>query len=606
MTLPEYESRVGLSRGDAGAISQPRSRTTPIEAFAGLTKDIADASFEIVRNRQAASAMREISDMKLRQDARLKTLAEQTAPGQSVVEAGMGEFVKEANEFISRQPSYMRDYAREKMLALRDNTAGNLLALEGELASEQIALDTEIFANNTSNSVLFGTTGEEEALNAVEEYALALPERIRPKVLSEMRETVRISSLLRLTEDNPDAVLSVLKSGQYNDLDPGKLSQIEGQARRIIEQRERDALARQKDTLEHRNKMFSNIIEGKNVEAARLSLAAKGNEDPSHSEILSEQAALGVLPAQLSLLPEDQAKFYAARLVATGSLQEFGMVLSEIKQEFPIEEERNIALRDIKRHNDTGYLLDVLIDDMPSPDKPYGNIAYNAAFKALKSPESVQAAETYIKNNPQNRAINQLDALLSKRMYASILNSADPTQVQHQIDAMRKIGLVAIHEQAVSGNTVNADFVKSMFGEIGNQSDKFDVNVRRSVEDSITDTGIVTATRQAIETRLPNLFLGRNPDGTLMTKEQNPDLWKTQTSSLPLKSHLVDGGVLPGGENYYFIVDPLGSGRLREVLPNGRVEDIILTERDLIEASRKAPRRKITMQGTWGREREEP
>lgn len=593
MTLPEVESRVGLTRGSAGAISQPMAQQSPLQAFAGVTKDLADASFEIVKQRQSAAMMRELSDMKLRQDARMKELSETSEPGASVVEAGMDMFVKEANDFIDKQPSYLRDAAREKMFMLRDSTASNLLALEAKLSSEKIALDTQAFANNLLNDVRYGTLDEASALALAEEYGVVLPKRISGSVVKEMQDGVRVMALSRMAEDDPEKALSTLSSGKYNSLDPEKLAQIEGQAQRTIEKRKREALAKKQDSIEFQNKILKARLDGDYVGAASLTLMSQGVDDPSNDQLIKAQRELGALETQISLLPGEEAKFYGDRLAATRSKEEFAAEASAILQQFPNEDERNIVLRDIKKHSDLGGLLDVQIDAAFVDNGPYGTLMQNAAFKVMIEPDTFESATKSLDRAAKDdkglrEALDEVQSHLSKAQRGMILSDVNPIKAQEFVDTKQKMAFVAINDYMALGRKVNVDTVKRMFDELGTQSSKFyPLNIRKEVADSITEAGIERAKKGIFDLK-DNILVGYGEDGSPITKKDNPLLYDTLVNTFADEIHLLNAGTLPSGENAFFVKGPLGADFLYEVDENGIEQKVVLTERELVEFSRGA------------------
>jgi len=592
MTLPEVESRVGLTRGDASAMNQPRARTTAIEAFAGLSKDLSDASFEIVRQRQAATAMREISDMKLMQDARMKQLAENTAPGKSVVESGMDMFVKEANDFIDRQPSYMRDFAREKMLMLRDSTAQNLLGLEAQLASEQLALDTEVFANNTLNGVRYGTMDEATGIAESEDFAKTLPPRIQEKFFREMRDGVRVMSLAHASETSPDAVLKAIKSGKYNDLKTSQLERIENQAQNIIDRREREALARQKDAIEYQNKIDKARRSGDFLTAAQLQLRADtGEDDFTNDQLIEAQKAMGALPTQVTLVDKEMANFWGDRLSATSSPDQFKAELEQYLSDFPTEQERNIALNDLKKNSDMDGKMEILVDSAFSHNGVHGSILHQGAFKALKDPDVVKNAKNDLKkmardDNGFASTLTALDDRLLDLRMAATLSDIDPTIIDDYVQSHKDAASVAIRDLKVSGKNVTDKIINAMFDEIGpNAIVGGHLRVRKELADSITNTGIEKAKRRVLNER--NLFVGVKKSDTgemqYFTKEDNPKLWQDQFGDIINNVDLVNGGSV--GTMNYFHVKGLAD-YIYEIDARGNFVPVIITEHDLIEGSK--------------------
>lgn len=344
MTLPEVESRVGLTRGDASAMNQPRSRTTPLEAFSGLTKDLADASFEIVKQRQSASLYREMSDMKLRQDARITELSQNAAPGDSLVELGMNEFVKEANEFIDKQPSYMRDKAREKMIMLRDSTASNLLSLEVSLAAEKIALDTQVFSTNLANQVQFGQISESNALSLAKEYVEnSVNGRAQGKALMDLTDMVKTAHLSRLTSQNPQSAINAINSGKYNDVNPNTLSGFKARAESAI----KSAAAERIRKANAVGKLWGKD----NALFAIDGAALLGKELSNDDEIIKFQTDSGIPLSDVSLIPEDVAKdiiYRSGDLLKT--VDGYDSFVKNIMVKYPNPNHAEIVLNDLMKH----------------------------------------------------------------------------------------------------------------------------------------------------------------------------------------------------------------------------------------------------------------
>lgn len=589
--LTEVEANVRLNRGDASAINLPRVRETSIEAMAGLVKDVSDASFEIVKQRQSATMLREMSDLKLRQDARLLEMAQNTAPGESIVEQGIDGFVKEANDFISRQPSYLRDDARKNMLNLRDSTASTVLGLQASLDAEKIKLDTEAFTNNLLNDVRFGNLSAADAAAAAEEYSLNLPGRIKDEVKKEMVDGVGLMSLARMVDDNPRAAQKAIKSGKYDYLDPIKLDSIFSAAERKIEQEQNAAIALQ-------NKATQRLFAGDYAEFAKFNLAAKGVSDPTNDQLIQEQLEAGLSPNQLSILTKNEAKFFADRLNSATDIDDFIAVKADILSQYVTEDEQAVVTQNLINHGELSEMASVLIgNEAYTPD---GDMMKTAVFNVAINPEAGTAAKAdwarYKELQNDTTSADRIDLEIARNLQRErnimVMQGVPFAQADKRIAGLEAAAYVAVRDKLALKRDISTDDVQNLFDGFGDYSadQNFSFPVRKQVEHMINERGARTAMQNVLE--------GSNVAFVVIDPETGKREVATKTSNNVAYSDMVDmlrGNVnlswagKIGAEDAYYVKDTFGNFIQKVTTVNGKeaISPVLVTERDLIYGTKK-------------------
>jgi len=347
--LPEVTAQVGLTRGDRGALSLPAPGASGIEALAGLTQDIAAAGFEISRQRDTAVMIKEMSDIQISNTKRMESLALNGTGGRPLAEVAVEEFVKDANDFIGRQPAYLRDAARERMLGMKDRVAATALATQAKLAAQEMAQNTLDFANNITNEVRFGTLSQADALSQAKDYVDSLPENVRREASRDLVSSVKLSNLYNIVEQDPHRAKRMLRSGDYNDLDPNDLQRLDTAAQASIDRAAAQALQRQNEILMS--------LHSDPAKAAMLS-GAESIEQRWDMQV----TRLGVHPENASVLTKDEVKNeYLALGDLTGDVDKTIIFLNSVWARTPNKQLATVMVNDfIKYANAPNEIKDVM------------------------------------------------------------------------------------------------------------------------------------------------------------------------------------------------------------------------------------------------------
>jgi hypothetical protein len=219
----------------------------------------------------------------------------------------------------------------------------------------------------------------------------------------------------------------------------------------------------------------------------------------------------------------------------------------------------------------------------------------NAAYKTMIEPDAFKAAEKELNrlapaDNNIRKSLVELNNQISTLRKGVTLNDADPAKAEEFIDAKYQAGVISIRDFHATGKKVTAEHVKKMFDELGPESRKFGhLNVRKDVEDSITDIGIQRTVKNVLSNR--DIFIAfkdtETGESEFISRKDNPELWDIYVGNMADQSIPVNAGKMPNGENAYFLKNATGTDYLYELDENKDHRRVIFTERDLIEGSKR-------------------
>lgn len=346
--LQEYTGQARLNRGDAGAMSLPMASSS-IESLAGLGSDIAKAGMEIARQRDTSRMLKELSDLQIGMQERINQLAQHGSGDKPLVDSALEDFREQANSFINAQPAYLREYAHNKMVQMRDQVATKAIGLASALAAQDMAREAQEKNNNLTNMVMMGDMEEGDALAQMQEYLEALPENLRAPLREKMSESIRSASLSELISRDPNAGIRAVHSGRYNDMSPSILQSHLDRAQRQIE-------SAQSNFLKMQNEIARARISGDTARAGQLFAQMNGLnwETMSSDEKISLQVDRMDVPLEFaSLLTKDEAKEIAFskgdQLKTVNGVATF---LGEMDAKFPNPDHSRIVVKDLVRYSD--------------------------------------------------------------------------------------------------------------------------------------------------------------------------------------------------------------------------------------------------------------
>lgn len=439
--LPEVTPQVGLSRGDRSALNLPMPGSSGIEALAGLGADLSAAGAEIVRQRDTARMLRQISDIQMQTQQRMQELSLQGTGDRQFAEVAVEEFAKTANDFIAQQPAYLRDAARQKMLQMRDTVATTALAVQADMAAKELAADTEAHMNNLVNQVRLGTLSEAEALAQGNEFIdNSLPPTAQRDARDDMSQMMKLANLNRLVELDPVQAKRLIQTGKYNDLRPDRLAEVMRAADRAIES-QRAALVRRQQSI------WTDFLKGDLAAGAVTALELNG-EDITVENLLRVQSEFGIHPDNVSVITKEQAQAEWLRVGPDVENTVNGVVgfLDKIYHGYANKEHGNIAVRDFIKFTDApaemkevmGKYIEMKGDMTTIP--PDQTQYYEVALRTMGESKGVETAFKSKYGDKATSYNNKFDSKFNEQIEPVLQRAgASSTQINSTRERMRRV-----------------------------------------------------------------------------------------------------------------------------------------------------------------------
>jgi hypothetical protein len=309
-------TRRSTATADTFGAAQARA-TTGASQFIGQVAENAERRLQEYHTTQFLT---NLSNFELQATAGMQELANTVPADGGFPRAALEMFNKQAQGFMENVPNFLQLKAHEKVLGMRQNIAKAAVKMQETAMLEQTKQDFSVVLNNTANNIRFGNTTREEALQFGAEFIAGLPEHMKEGARNDVTAIVEQSTLLRLSDTNPEGTLAEIQSGRFNNLNPDFVNRVYDSAVKQI-----DAARNERTRLEER--AFS-LAPTDPVRAVDTWLAGNGLAPSAQNREAAIQS-LGLNPNTMPVLPKQTAEQYNFRLTQAGNVNAIENILAE-------------------------------------------------------------------------------------------------------------------------------------------------------------------------------------------------------------------------------------------------------------------------------------
>jgi len=378
--------------GTESAVTGARQLTQ----IGGLVEELAKQEAQAIETRDRVQMETDLANFEVESLQRSAQLAIEGTGEEGHVKGVMNDFEERKLTFLETQPEYLRSEAQLKLLQPQTVVAKNALATQNRQYQRELTTNSADFRNNVVNTVRFGTTSEEIAMQKVEAFVNELPEGLQEAELEAGREAVRRATLARQVEDDPTAAIEAVRAGSYNDVEPGFVEARFGEANR--------ALSSQKTESERLVKQAYDNRWTDPVLAAQSSLAAEGVENPTPDDLQRAQADLNIPKSRRSVLTKNAAQEIANQLASVTTVEEFFIRRAELTAEAEqLGATPSKVAADVRKLADMPMALSVVMDagtPQPGESREAARLRVDPTFmaNALQIVQNPKAGEDARRN----------------------------------------------------------------------------------------------------------------------------------------------------------------------------------------------------------------